>query len=222
VLTVDGKLVFSERDEVIAVGHTALLVVDLQNDFASPGGLCDKTGHALTMMPPVIAKVQRLIAEARAAGVPIVWIQTTHQKDRRMASPAYIRFHALKRGYGWDEESAVEGTWGWRIVDEVAPEAGELVVRKHRSSAFAGTELDMLLRSNAIQTVTLVGTTTHGCIESTARAAEGLDYYVAIVEDACAAFLREEHDAAIFCISKRYDMYSTDEVAQIWAGEKAR
>jgi ureidoacrylate peracid hydrolase len=221
MLTVSGKPVFSELEEVIAVDHTALLVVDVQNDFVSPGGLCERTGHKLTMMRPVVGRVARLITEARAGQVLIVWIQTTHREDRRTASPAYIRFHALKRGYGWDEESVIEGTWGWRIVDEVAPEPGELVMRKHRSSAVAGTELDLLLRSYGIQTVVLVGTTTHGCIESTARAAEGLDYYVAVVEDACAAFLKEEHEAAILCMSRRYDMFSTDEVAQIWGGAEA-
>lgn len=221
MLTVNEKQVFSEREEVIAPGHTALLVVDVQNDFVSPGGLCDKSGHNLTMMPPVVEKVAHLIDEARAARVLTIWIQTTHNEDRRTASPAYIRFHALKRGYGWDEESAVEGTWGWQIVDEVAPAAGDLVMRKHRSSAFAGTELDLLLRSNGIKTVAIVGTTTHGCIESTARAAEGLDYYVALVEDACAAFLKEEHEAAILCMGKRYDMYSANEVSQIWSGRRA-
>jgi nicotinamidase-related amidase len=216
VVTVDGKHVFVDVEEVLAPDHTALLVIDLQNDFCSVGGICDRMGESIQLMPRMLENAARVIESARRAGALPIFLQNTNYADRRSASPAYIRFHAIQRGYGFEHESTVKGTWGWEFVDRVAPGDDDVVVPKHRSSAFAGTNLDLLLRSNQIRSVVAIGTATHGCVESTARAAEALDYYVVLIEDACAASRKEFHDAAVMVMATRMEVLATDRLCQIW------
>jgi len=219
MLVVAGKEILEGLDELVDPKRAALLVIDVQNDFCSPGGICDRTGQLKAPMTPMIENTRRLIAAARAAGVRVIYIQNTNYPDRRTASPSFIRFHVVKRGYGLDHESTLRGTWGWQFVDEIAPLAGDIVIEKHRSNAFIGTGLDMLLRSNGIETVVLCGTATHGCVESSARAAEGADYYVVLCDDACAAFKQEQHDAAILVMRTRMEVVPTAEVAALWRPE---
>ena len=107
---------------------------------------------------------------------------------------------------------------GQRIIDELAPCDGDLIVKKYRSSGFWGTNLDMLLRSNGIQSVIITGITTEGCVESTARDALFNDYYVVIVEDCVASDDREQHDASLLLMRHRFDIASADEILAIWAG----
>ena len=217
MVIIEGKEVLLDVAEVVDPKHTALLVIDVQNDFCSAGGICDRTGQSLELMPPMLANVKRVIESARAVGVLPIFVQNTNFPDRRTASPAYIRFHALKRGYGFEHESTIKDTWGWQFVEEATPRAEDIVVTKHRSSGFAGTNLDLLLRSAHIKSVVTIGTATHGCVTSTARAAEGLDYYVVLVEDACASSSRDLHDAAVKVMATRLEVLSTDQICGIWA-----
>ena len=96
------------------------------------------------------------------------------------------------------------------------------VVRKHRSSAFWGTDLEMLLRSNGIKTVVIGGCTTEGCVESTARDALFNDLYVVIAVDCVASDDREQHDASLLLMRHRFDMATADEIASVWATARRR
>ena len=96
-------------------------------------------------------------------------------------------------------------------------EDGDLVVKKYRSSGFWGTNLDMLLRSNGIQTVLVSGCTTEGCVESTARDAMFNDYYVVIAEDCVASDDRDLHDASLLLMRHRFDIADSDEILREWA-----
>jgi len=217
MLIVAGKEILEGLDELVEPRRSALLVIDVQNDFCSPGGICDRTGQLKAPMTPMIANVRRLIAAARAGGVRVIYVQNTNYSDRRTASPSHIRFHVVKRGYGLEHESTLRGSWGWQFVDEIAPQPDDIVIEKHRSNAFIGTGLDMLLRANGVETVVLCGTATHGCVESSARAAEGADFYVVLCEDACAAFKQEQHDAAILVMRTRMEVVPTSEVVTLWS-----
>lgn len=216
MLVVAGKEILESLDELVDPRRSALLVIDVQNDFCSPGGICDRTGQLKAPMTPMIENIRRLIAAARKAGVRVIYIQNTNYPDRRTASPSFIRFHVVKRGYGLEHESTLRGSWGWQFVESIAPQPDDIVIEKHRSNAFIGTGLDMLLRSNGIETVVLCGTATHGCVESSARAAEGADYYVVLCEDACAAFKQEQHDAAILVMKTRMEVVPAAGVAELW------
>jgi nicotinamidase-related amidase len=106
---------------------------------------------------------------------------------------------------------------GQEVIPELAPQDGDLIVKKYRSSGFWGTNLDMLLRSNGVETVVVTGCTTEGCVESTARDAMFNDYYVVLVEDCVASDDRKQHDASLFLMRHRFDIATADEIVGIWS-----
>jgi nicotinamidase-related amidase len=111
----------------------------------------------------------------------------------------------------------VPGTKGHEFLAEFRPRDGELVVPKYRSSGFWGTNLDMLLRSNQVETVVVAGCTTEGCVESTARDAMFNDYYVVIPEDCVASDDRAQHEASILLMRHRFDLSTGSVVSKVWA-----
>jgi nicotinamidase-related amidase len=134
-------------------------------------------------------------------------------------SPAQLRFSLrLQRQdsiTGGRFRYTEQGDAGREFVDELVPGDGELVVPKWRSSGFWGTSLDLLLRSNGIETVVVSGCTTEGCVESTARDALFNDYYVVIVEDCVASDDRAQHDASLLLMRHRFEVsYSTDVISE--------
>ena len=92
------------------------------------------------------------------------------------------------------------------------------MVKKYRSSGFWGTNLDLLLRSNGIESLVVTGCTTEGCVESTARDALFNDYYVVIVEDCVASDDRAQHEASLLLMRHRFDIASAEEVLRVWGG----
>ena len=104
-------------------------------------------------------------------------------------------------------------------MPELAPADGDVVVKKYRSSGFWGTNLDMLLRSNGIESVVITGCTTEGCVESTARDALFNDYYVVIVEDCVASDDRAQHEASLLLMRHRFDMAGSEEMLRVWSAD---
>lgn len=218
MIEVDGKQVYTELSELVDPAHTALLVVDVQRDFCLPGGAFDCLGVDLSMYAPLIPRLARLIDGARAAGVLVVYVQMTTLEDSRMESPAQIRFNMrLHAGHAAEPlRYAVDGSPGQEIVPEIAPRAGDVVVKKYRSSGFWGTHLDMLLRSNGIETLVVTGCTTEGCVESTARDALFCDYYVVIAEDGVASDDHAQHEASLLLMRHRFDMATSEQILDLW------
>jgi len=95
------------------------------------------------------------------------------------------------------------------------------VVRKYRSSAFFGTNLDLLLRSNGIKTVVIGGCTTEGCVESTARDAMFSDFYVVVATDGVASDDREQHAASLLLMRHRFDLATAAEISLVWSAAPA-
>jgi nicotinamidase-related amidase len=222
MITIENKLVYTTLEELVDAGHVALVVVDMQNDFCKPGWAFDHLGIDLSMYPPMIPRLARLITGAREAGVLVIYIQMTMLPGRRSESPAQIRFN-MRLHLALHQESeplryTIEGTAGQEIIPELAPQPGDLVVRKYRSSGFWGTNLDMLLRSNNIQTVIMTGCTTEGCVESTARDALFNDYYVVLPEDCVASDDPRQHEASLFLMRHRFDVVSLEDILAIWQG----
>jgi nicotinamidase-related amidase len=226
MIEIEGKQVFTELEELVDPRHTALIVVDMQRDFCIPGGAFDELGIDISMYPPMVPRLVRLVEGARAAGVPIVYIQMTQLPNRAIESPAQIRFnlrmHLANLGDGVEPlRYTADGSEGQMIIEELTPSPGDLIVKKYRSSGFWGTNLDMLLRSNAIQSVVMTGCTTEGCVESTARDALFNDYYVVIAEDCVASDDRAQHDASLLLMRHRFDIASADEIIGVWSGVAA-
>ncbi|GAC1432071.1 MAG: cysteine hydrolase [Chloroflexota bacterium] len=220
MIMVAGKMVYTTLDELVMPAHTALVVVDMQHDFCAPGGAFDALGIDLSMYPPMIPRLARLVAGARAAGVAVVFIQMTVLAEGRSESPAQLRFnmrlHMQAHAPGAPLHYALDGSRGHAIIPDLAPEPGDLVVRKYRSSGFWGTNLQLLLRSNQIQTVVMTGCTTEGCVESTARDALFNDLYVVVPEDCVASDDPRQHEASLLLMRHRFDVVSSAEVLAVW------
>lgn len=177
--------------EKVTPARTALLVVDVQNDFCHPDGVFGRSGNDLSMVAAILPKLVALIDTARTAGVTIIFVQAIYD-------PVYLpaAWHERNARIGFETPRCVSGTWG-ADFHVVKPQVGDIVVRKHRYSAFVDTELDGLLRSMQIQTVVMSGVATNICVESTARDAFMKGYYVALVDDACATYRKEHHEATL-------------------------
>ncbi|MDB5055744.1 MAG: isochorismatase hydrolase, partial [Bacilli bacterium] len=108
------------------------------------------------------------------------------------------------------------GSWGAEFY-EVAPLPGDIVVKKHRFSAFINTRLESVLRALKIETLVLTGVSTNICVESTARDGFMLDFRIVLMKDACAAFSQEEHDMSLKTIDTYFGMVArTNEVISFW------
>jgi nicotinamidase-related amidase len=147
---------------------TALIVVDMQNDFVHERGSL-RVPSAHTTIP----EIQHLLKLARDSGMRVVYSQDTHGEG----DPEFAI---------WPQH-AREGTWGWQIIEELAPRAQETVLRKVRYDAFYGTPLDHLLRLWGVRTLVLCGTVANICVHYTAASAALRWYEVVIPHDAVSA-----------------------------------
>jgi nicotinamidase-related amidase len=211
---VHGKLVCETLDEVLDPERCAVIVIDMQNDMVKIGGKVAETGLDMSGMYRILPLCAKFIAEARKVGVPVVHIQTTTLPDGASDSPSWIR---AKGAMVRTADFCLAGTWGAEISEEVAPLPGEAVVTKHRSSAFRGTDLDIVLRSLGVETVVVIGEQTPGCVEATFRDAAYHDYYNVLVEDCVAAFDPEQHEASLLVQRRRHDVCTAETVLGIWA-----
>jgi ureidoacrylate peracid hydrolase len=181
------------RPEALEIdpARTAVIVVDMQNAFASKGGMFDIAGLDISGAPRAIAGTRRVIDAAHAAGTPVIYLQMSFRPDLSDAGDATIpswhkeialvtmRRHPEHRG-----KLLVDGTWDAAIVDGLKPEPRDLVIRKSRYNGFTGTDLEGELRARHVRHLLFTGVATNICVESTARNAFFLDFWPVIVEDA--------------------------------------
>lgn len=153
---------------------TALLVIDMENDFVKPGApMC------VPMATKAVPNIKKLIDVCRKKGATVIYTTHVHGKDRGDMG--------LMSGF-WppidSQEALVDNTPGTEIYSDIAPQEGELVIKKHRYSAFYNTDLETQLRNRGIDTLIITGTVTNMCCESTARDAQFRDYKTIFVSDA--------------------------------------
>ena len=221
MILVDGKPVLTDLEELVDPDRCALVIVDMQHDFVEPEGLFGSMGIDLSMYADTRPRLAALLAAARAAGALVIHLQNTALPDRRSDSPAQIRFnmrmHADARRDAPPLRYTVPGTPGHEFVRELTPGPDDLVVRKYRSSGFWGTNLELLLRSNGIETVVVAGCTTEGCVESTARDALFNDHYVVIAEGCVASDDRAQHEASMLLMRNRFDVVEAGQIQSLWS-----
>jgi nicotinamidase-related amidase len=221
VITVEGKQVYETLQELVAPAHTALVLIDMQRDFIEPDGAFGRMGIDLSMYERSRPRLGELLRAARDSGVLVVHVQNTALPSRLSDAPSQIRFNLrMHQGARQGAEPlryTIPGTVGHEFVDDLAPEDDELVVRKYRSSGFWGTNLDLLLRSNGIETVVVTGCTTEGCVESTARDAMFSNYYVVVAQDCVASDDLEQHEASMLLMRHRFDLADGEEIAAVWS-----
>jgi ureidoacrylate peracid hydrolase len=186
--------------------RTAVVVVDMQNAFASPGGLLDLAGIDISGAGEVVRRISELLEAARAARVQVVYLQTGYKPDLSngggAASPNPRKETALCLMRARPElqgKLLVEGTWDFQIVEALTPHDSDIVVLKTRYSGFAGTQLDSMLRAREIRYLVFAGIATNVCVESTLRDAYFHEYWPLLVTDAALqAGPPEAHAASVF------------------------
>ena len=171
--------------------ETVVLVVDMQNAYASPGGYLDLAGFDIGGAARSIGKIGEVLAVSRRAGIQIVYFQNGWDPDYLEAggegSPNWLKSNALKtmrRRPELEGQLLSKGGWDYAIVDDLKPHAGDIVLPKTRYSGFFNSQLDSVLRSRGIRNIVFVGIATNVCVESTLRDAFHLEYFGVMLEDA--------------------------------------
>lgn len=175
----------------VNLGKSAVVVVDMQNAFASKGGLLDIAGVDISGAPAVVKTIGGILDAARSAGVPIVYLQMGFKADLSDAGGAAspnprkeLALCLMDKRPELRGKLLIEGTWDFAVVDELKPQRGDIVIRKTRYSGFANTPLDAELRARGIQYLFFTGIATNVCVESTLRDAFFLDYWPVLIADA--------------------------------------
>ena len=176
----------------IDLARTAVIVVDMQNAFVSEGGMFDEAGYDISGAPAAIERNAELLPALREAGVKVVYVKMSYTEDYSDAggleSPNWHKELGLvlmqDRPEKWGKY-VTQGTWDEEIREEIAPCPGDVVVRKQRYSGFAGTNLDMVLKTFGIRYCLYTGVATNVCVETTLRDGYLLDYWPILVADAC-------------------------------------
>jgi ureidoacrylate peracid hydrolase len=190
----------------LSSSNTALLVVDVQNDFCHNQGVFSKyKSVTLDHVEQAMSNLSTLIEKCREFDLPIIFIRTIH--STWTDSPSW-----LKRMEGAGEKMQIcrPDSWGSSFFN-VVPQEGDCVVTKHRYSAFIGTDLDLILKSQGIAYILVTGVATNVCVESTARDGYHRDYNVILIEDCCGAYDKAEHDATLNNINKFFGTVATSE-----------
>lgn len=156
--------------------QSALIVVDMQNAYATPGGYLDLARFDVSTTRPVIANIQTAVTAARAAGMLIIWFQNGWDEQYVEAggpgSPNFHKSNALKTMRKQPQlqgKLLAKGSWDYQLVDELVPQPGDIVLPKPRYSGFFNTPLDSILRSRGIRHLVFTGIATNVCVESTLR-----------------------------------------------------
>jgi ureidoacrylate peracid hydrolase len=182
----------TELGDRVAPAHTALLVVDLQNDFIAEGGYIEKVvGRSTAACRAILPAVAQLIEAARRAGVPVIWIVADYSHNK-IPVPAQAR---LVR-QGWTEICCAPGSWGADFAGP-RPQAGETVITKYSFSGFHETALEDELRRRGIETLVVTGVQTNACVDYCIREGFVRGFYIAVPEDCVASHMPDLHAATL-------------------------
>jgi ureidoacrylate peracid hydrolase len=188
----------------VDLGKSALIVVDMQNAFASRKGMLDLAGLDISGAPGVVQVVKGVVDAARQAGVPIVYLQMGYQPDLSDGggpdSPNWFKELGIRMMNCQPElkgKLVTVGSWDFDIVEEIKPRPEDLVIVKTRYSGFARTSLDEELRKRDIRYLFFTGIATNVCVESTLRDAFFLDYWPILIADAAMGSQPRMHEATL-------------------------
>jgi nicotinamidase-related amidase len=199
----------------ITPARTALVIIDMQVDFAAPEGRLGQWGVDLSTVPPALAKAEALADAARKAGAPVVFVGLFTRPETDSIS---WRERMRRRGGDPDSDSGLcrAGEVG---SDWYGPKPlpGEAVVEKARYSGFHDAPLDRVLKGLGVDTLVVAGLTTECCVDCTVRDAFHLDYHVFVASDACAAYGADVHAASLKALELNCAiLVETDQVITAW------
>ena len=188
-----GTVVLNARPEAIrlSAADTAVVVIDMQNAYASEGGYVDLAGFDIAGSAGVIGRIAQVLETARSAGMPVIFLQNGWDPDYveagTIASPNWHKSNALKTMRARPElagQLLARGGWDYELVAALTPQPGDIRVHKTRYSAFFNSQLDSILRARGIRTIVFVGIASNVCVESTLRDGFHLEYFGVMLEDA--------------------------------------
>jgi ureidoacrylate peracid hydrolase len=192
--------------------HTALLVIDMQNDFCAPGGYIESVvGKDASACRSVVGPIEALVAAARATAIPVIWVRANYALDKL---PAAMATRFAEQGKG--RVCCAPGSWGAEFY-VCKPGAGETILEKNCFSAFIGTDLETRLHAAGKRTVVFAGVQTNICVESTLRDALSLGFNVVIAENCVASHTADLHAATLKNVRLVLgDVLDGAEIASIW------
>jgi ureidoacrylate peracid hydrolase len=194
--------------------ESAVIAVDMQNDFGTAGGMLESQGVSIEAARATIEPTRRVLDSARAAGMTVVFLKMEFARDLSNLGGADVPNRTKHVGFGVGVgDFLIEGTWNTQIVDELAPESSDVLVSKHRYSGFFETELDDVLRERGVRNLIFVGWTTSVCVESTLRDGFFRDYRCLILSDCTAEvvgrdLVRTNHEASLLVIERLFGWVS--------------
>ena len=211
VVTIEAK----PQPIAIDVARTAVIVVDMQNDFGADGGMFHRAGIDISMIRRAVAPTARVITAARASRIPVIYLKMAFRPDLSDAGPLDSPSHArhlllgvgtaVRAPNGSESRVLIRDTWNTDILPELTPRPQDIVLYKHRFSGFFQTDLDNILTSRNIKYLIVTGCTTSICVESTIRDAMFRDYSCVLLADCTAEPIgnglpRSNHDASLLAI----------------------
>ncbi len=203
---------FTSFPDKVDPAHSAVVVIDYQNDFCADEGWFGKIGRNLKDMQAMAPRLVKFVDAARAHGVPVVWVRNAYD-DVYLATNQKERTQRKELG----STPCLSGTWGQEFY-VVQPKEDEVIVTKHRYDGFEGTDLDVVLKSNGVHTLLMTGVTTECCVESTFRHGFFLGYYIVLVDDCCGTYDPALQGATKRIVSEYFGVVSNaQELEATWA-----
>jgi nicotinamidase-related amidase len=187
----------------INLDTTALLIIDMQRDFLEPGGFGAALGNDVSRLQAAVAPCRAVLAAARRAGLLVIHTREGHRADLSDAPPLKVERGdpALRIGApGPMGRILIRGEPGHDIIPELYPVAGEPVIDKPGKGAFYQTDLELMLRNHAIDTLLVCGVTTEVCVNTTVREANDRGLRCVVLADCCGSYFAEFHEMGLAMI----------------------
>jgi nicotinamidase-related amidase len=183
------------------LSHSALLIVDMQNDFCSKDGWADMAGLNITRTASVIPCIREVLRLARELGLCVIHTREGHKPDLSDC-PENKQRKMRHTGFEYGQQGPkgkfyIQGTWNNELVEELKPQAGETVIDKPGKGAFYATDLERILHHRRITTLIVCGVTTHVCVSSTMREAADRGFDAVLLADCCQSYEEELHLCAL-------------------------
>jgi ureidoacrylate peracid hydrolase len=213
--------VLSTFESKIDPEHTALIVVDVQNDFCADDGMMAREGLDVTPVQRMADRLPRLVDAARAAGALVVFVRNVYSTEANLyLSDTWLEQAARRRGDSYTRRPVcAAGSWEAAFYGDLAPGPVDALVTKHRFSAFHNTDLETILRAHGIRTLVMTGVATNVCVETTARDGFVRDYYIVFLDDGTACYSDAEHQATLQVIDRYFgEVSDIATVVKAWDG----